>query len=482
MSEAAPTHPGAFRTEHDLLGSLRVPDDAYYGIHTARARANFPISGMAVSQLDELVRSLAQVKHAAVLANAELGLIDEDRAGAIAAACVEIEAGQWHDQFCVDVMQGGAGTSTNMAANEVIANRALELLGHPRGCYEHLHPIDHVNLGQSTNDVYPTALRIAVHRLIEALRSSIATVCVALDDKAREFDALAKVGRTQLQDAVPMTLGQEFRAWSVTLGEEQGRLADAQALLCEVNLGGTAIGTSASTSTGYPPLVLAHLVAITGLPLTRAADLIEATSDAGAFVTVSSAAKRAALKLGKVCNDLRLLSSGPGAGFGELRLPPVQGGSSIMPGKVNPVVPEAVNQVAFEVAGCDLVVTLAANGGQLQLNAFGPVIATALFRALRQLSAACELLAERCLRGITADVEVLRRHAASPTGALTALVPAVGYAAVTDALVTAGHEGRHVEEILVERGLLTPTEVDARSGTGTAAPGCHSIDGHEVRA
>jgi aspartate ammonia-lyase len=447
------------RTEHDLLGELDVPAAAYYGIHTARAVANFPISGIAVSQLTELVTALAAVKEAAALANCELGQLDATKAAAIVAAAQEIRAGLLHEQFCLDVMQGGAGTSTNMAANEVIANRALELLGHDRGDYRHLHPLEDVNLGQSTNDVYPTALRIAIHRLVNVLIGEVERLRYSLEERSRAFVLVTKLGRTQLQDALPMTLGQEFQAWASTLKEEEDRLGEVTSLLCEINLGGTAIGTSANTHPDFPARACVHLAEITGQPLVTAVDLVEATSDAGVFVTVSSTVKRTALKISKICNDLRLLASGPMAGFGELNLPAMQSGSSIMPGKVNPVIPEAVNQIAFDVIGADLTITLAANAGQLQLNAFEPVIAAALFRSIRQLAAGCTLLAERCVAGITANAQTMRRHTLSETGLLTALVPRLGYEAVTQISVEATRDHRTIEEILLARGLIDRTEL-----------------------
>ena len=455
---AEPTPETGPRIEHDLLGELEVPATAYYGIHTARAIANFPISGTPVSQLTELVVALAAVKEAAATANRELGQLDETKAAAIIAAAQEIRNGRYHEHFCLDVMQGGAGTSTNMAANEIIANRALELLGHERGDYRLLHPLEDVNLGQSTNDVYPTALRIAIHRLVDLLVGQVHRLRAALEERSRAFADVAKLGRTQLQDALPMTLGQEFRAWATTLHEEEDRLGEVTALLREVNLGGTAIGTSANTHPDFPARACAHLAQITGLSLVTAVDLVEATSDAGVFVTVSSTVKRTALKISKICNDLRLLASGPTAGLGEINLPAMQSGSSIMPGKVNPVIPEAVNQIAFEVIGGDLTVTMAANAGQLQLNAFEPVIGASLFRSIRQLTAGCTLLADRCIAGITANPQIMLRHTLAETGLLTALVPRLGYEAVTQISVEAARERRTIEEILVDRGLVDRRE------------------------
>src|SRR5438045_3021743 len=357
------------RTEHDLLGDRVVPADAYYGIHTLRALENFPITGTTISIYPDLVTALACVKQAAAIANCELGLIDDQRSVAIRLACEEIREGKLHEEFVVDVIQGGAGTSTNMNANEVICNRALERLEHRKGEYQHLHPLDHVNLSQSTNDVYPTAVKLALQFGIRRLVLEMRDLRQAFEAKAREFDDVLKVGRTQLQDAVPMTLGQEFSTYAVMLGEDEQRLKEAVMLICEINLGATAIGTGINAHPEYAALVCRRLSEITGIALVTAPNLIEATQDCGAFVQLSGVLKRVAVKLSKVCNDLRLLASGPRAGFGEIRLPAVQAGSSIMPGKVNPVIPEVVNQVAFMVVVQDLTVTKCAEGGQLELNA-----------------------------------------------------------------------------------------------------------------
>jgi len=364
--------------------------------------------------------ALASVKQAAAITNRELGLLDAERAAAIVAACEEIRGGALHDHFVVDVIQGGAGTSSNMNANEVIANRGLELLGHPRGAYRHLHPLEHVNMSQSTNDVYPTALRIALRLEIDRLRAAMAHLRGAFEAKAAEFADVLKMGRTQLQDAVPMTLGQEFSTYAVMLAEDEERLREAGLLIQEVNLGATAIGTGLNAPPDYAALVCAHLSRITGVPLITASNLVEATQDAGAFVQLSGVLKRVAVKLSKTCNDLRLLSSGPRAGLGEINLPAVQAGSSIMPGKVNPVIPEVVNQIAFEVIGNDVTVTFAAEAGQLQLNAFEPVIAHNLFNSLIYLRNGCLTLADRCVVGITANREHLRRSVENSIGIVTA--------------------------------------------------------------
>jgi aspartate ammonia-lyase len=387
------------RIETDSMGSVTLPDEAHYGIHTARAVQNFSISGIALSAYPEFVEALVTVKQAAALKNRDLGLLDHRRTDAIAQACEEIRAGRFHGSFVVDVIQGGAGTSTNMNTNEVVANRALELMGHRRGDYAQLHPLEHVNLSQSTNDTYPTAIKIALRIQITRLHATLMDLASAFRAKAHEFSGVIKMGRTQLQDAVPMTLGQEFGTYAVMVTEDAERLLEAGLLVSEINLGGTAIGTGLNADPRYPGLVCEKLSELTGLALVTASDLVEATQDVGAFVQVSGVLKRAALKLSKICNDLRLLSSGPRAGLNEINLPAVQAGSSIMPGKVNPVIPEAVNQVAFEVVGNDVTISTAAEAGQLQLNAFDPIIAHSLFKSLTHLDAASRSLIEKCVIG-----------------------------------------------------------------------------------
>ncbi|MET8689287.1 aspartate ammonia-lyase [Streptomyces sp. NPDC004732] len=444
----------ALRREHDLLGDRDVPADAYWGIHSLRATENFPITGIPISVYPQLIDALAAVKEAAARANEELGLLPAAKADAIAAACREIRAGRLHDQFVVDVIQGGAGTSTNMNANEVVANRALELLGHPKGAYEHLHPNEDVNLSQSTNDVYPTAVKVATVSAVHGLLRAMSVVQDAFAAKALEFRDVLKMGRTQLQDAVPMTLGQEFSAYAVMIDEDRARLAEAVELIHEINLGATAIGTGLNAPAGYAETARRHLAEITGMPLVTAANLVEATQDCGAFVHLSGVLKRIAVKLSKSCNDLRLLSSGPRAGFNEINLPPVQAGSSIMPGKVNPVIPEVVNQVAFEVIGNDVTITMAAEAGQLQLNAFEPVILHSLAKSITSLRAACLTLAERCVTGITANTEVLRASVETSIGLVTALNPHIGYTAATEIAQEALSTGRGVAELVLEKGLL----------------------------
>ncbi|HEX7218741.1 MAG TPA: aspartate ammonia-lyase [Burkholderiales bacterium] len=448
------------RTEHDLLGDRAVPADAYYGIHTLRALENFSITGTPISIYPDLVMALACVKQAAAIANAELGLLDERRAQAIRLACEEVREGKLSDEFVVDVIQGGAGTSSNMNANEVICNRALELLGHAKGEYQHLHPLDHVNLSQSTNDVYPTAIKLALQFGIRRLLQDMALLRNAFRDKAGEFADVLKVGRTQLQDAVPMTLGQEFSTYAVMLGEDEQRLAEAATLIREINLGATAIGTGINAHPDYARLVTARLTELSGVPFIVSPDLVEATQDAGSFVQLSGVLKRIAVKLSKTCNDLRLLSSGPRAGIGEIHLPAVQAGSSIMPGKVNPVIPEVVNQIAYEVIGNDVTVTMASEAGQLQLNAFEPIIAHSLFKSLQHLSAGCRTLAERCVKGIRADRERARRLLDESTALVTALTPYIGYARSTEIAQEALRTGARVYDLVLKKGVMTREQLD----------------------
>ncbi len=451
---------GKRRVEHDLLGEREVADDALYGVQTLRALENFSITRDPLREYPALVDALAAVKEAAALANGELGLLDPTVRDAIVRAPREIRAGRHHEHFLVDMIQGGAGTSTNMNANEVIANRALELLGRPRGDYSVVHPNNHVNLSQSTNDVYPTAVKLAIHTNIEELRSAMRELAAAFLDKGAEFAGILKMGRTQLQDAVPMTLGQEFAAFGHTMLEDIDRLAETQALLREINMGATAIGTGITAPPGYADRVRVHLTEITGLPFITAPDLVEATSDTGVFVQVSSVLKRCAVKLSKICNDLRLLSSGPRAGLGEINLPPRQPGSSIMPGKVNPVIPEVVNQVCFDVIGGDVTVTMAAEGGQLQLNVFEPVIAYRILGSLQSLRNACTVLRELCVAGITPNRDRMRWFVEHSIGIVTALLPSIGYEAATSVAKEALESGRSVYDVVCDRGLLTREQLD----------------------
>jgi len=448
------------RTEHDLLGDRAVPAGVYYGVHTLRALENFPITGTPISIYPDLVMALACVKQAAAIANAELGLLDEQRAHAIRLACEEVREGKLFDEFVVDVIQGGAGTSSNMNANEVICNRALELLGHKKGEYQHLHPLDHVNLSQSTNDVYPTAVKLALQFGIQRLLQDMALLRKAFDAKAKEFAEVLKVGRTQLQDAVPMTLGQEFSTYAVMLGEDEQRLAEAASLIREINLGATAIGTGINAHPDYAGRVTSRLSEIANFTFIVSPNLVEATQDAGSFVQLSGVLKRIAVKLSKICNDLRLLSSGPRAGIGEITLPAVQAGSSIMPGKVNPVIPEVVNQIAFEVIGNDVTVTMAAEAGQLQLNAFEPIIAHSLFKSLQHLGAGCRTLAERCVRGIAANPERARRLLDESTALVTALTPYIGYARSTEIAQEVLRTGARVYDLVLQKKLMTREQLD----------------------
>lgn len=449
------------RTERDLLGQREVPDDAYWGIHTLRAVENFKISERKISDIPELVRGMVMVKQAAARANFELGVLPEQIAQAIDEACADILAnGRCLNQFPSDVYQGGAGTSVNMNANEVIANLALEKLGQPKGRYDLIDPMDHVNASQSTNDAYPTGLRIGLYRRMEGLAAQLAVLKTAFDDKAAEFDDVLKMGRTQLQDAVPMTLGQEFRAFSVLLEEEIRRLPLAFGFLLSINMGGTAIGTGVNTPEGYAETVLQKLREISGLDLTTAPDLIEATSDCGGYITAHTCLKRTAVKLSKICNDLRLLSSGPRAGLKEINLPEMQAGSSIMPAKVNPVIPEVVNQVCFKVFGNDTAVTFAAEAGQLQLNVMEPVIGQAVFESLGLLSRACNTLAEKCVRGITANREICADYVFRSIGIVTYLNPFIGHHNGDKVGKICAETGKSVREVVLELGLMEAAQLD----------------------
>ncbi|MBI2769729.1 MAG: aspartate ammonia-lyase [Burkholderiales bacterium] len=449
-----------FRTEHDFLGEKQIPSDAYWGVHTARAVENFPISGTPISAMPDLIVAFGHVKKATARANAQLGALNAERTAAIIKACDLLVAGKYHDQFVVDVIQGGAGTSTNMNANEVIANLALETLGHAKGRYDVLHPNDHVNASQSTNDVYPTAVRLALWSGIDRLLASMALLRGGFEAKALEFKSVLKIGRTQLQDAVPMTLGQEFSTYAVMLEEDEARLREARALIQEVNLGATAIGTGINAPAGYAELACKFLAEESGIPVVKAHNLVEATQDTGAFVQLSGVLKRVATKLSKTCNDLRLLSSGPQAGFGDIKLPPRQAGSSIMPGKVNPVIPEVVNQVAFEVIGNDITVTMASEAGQLQLNAFEPIMGWSLFKSITHLSNACLTLNTHCVAGIEANHELLARRVRESITLVTALNPIIGYEKAALIAKTAMATGKPIDEVAQELGILTKQQID----------------------
>ncbi|GAB3943737.1 aspartate ammonia-lyase [Corynebacterium tapiri] len=443
------------RTESDLLGSMEIPADAYYGIHTQRAVDNFQISRTQTSSIPEFVRGMVTVKKAAAIANRRAHALPADIAEAIIWACDQVlEEGRCMDQFPIDVFQGGAGTSTNMNTNEVIANLALEYLGHEKGSYDIVNPNDHVNLSQSTNDAYPTGFRLGLHAALGTLIRQFDELQAAFRVKGDEFSDVIKMGRTQLQDAVPMTLGEEFGAFASNLAEEQAVLEWAQERLLEINLGATAIGTGVNTAPRYRDHVTSALREITGLNVTSSRDLIEATSDTGAYVHIHSAIKRAAMKLSKICNDLRLLSSGPRAGFNEINLPPRQAGSSIMPGKVNPVIPEVVNQICFKVFGNDHTVTMAAEAGQLQLNVMEPVISQALFESIRILGAGADTLREKCVQDITANADVCRGYVEHSVGIVTYLNPFIGHHNGDEVAREALSSGRSVREIVLERGLM----------------------------
>ena len=457
-SELAPLLPA--RVEHDSLGERIVPRHVYWGVQTLRAVENFPISGTLLREYPDFVKALALVKKAAAVANGELGGLDARKRDAIVAACDEILAGGLLDHFVVDMVQGGAGTSTNMNANEVITNRALELLGHQRGEYEHLHPNDDTNRSQSTNDVYPTAMKLGMVLAAQRTTAAMRHLRAALAAKADEFADVIKMGRTELQDAVPMTLGQEFGAYAVMVGEATRAVERASAELYAVGMGATAIGTGLNAPAGYGERVAALLAELTGLPITRSENLVEATQDSGEFVSMSAALKRAAVQISKIANDLRLLSSGPRAGFFEIRLPPMQPGSSIMPGKVNPVIPEMVNEVCYQLIGFDVTVTLAAEASQLELNHAEPIIALDVLEGLHLLGNACQVFADRCVAGIEANPDVCRLYVERSIGLVTALTPVLGYERSAELAKEALATGRGVVELTVEKGWLTKEQLD----------------------
>jgi aspartate ammonia-lyase len=460
INVAAQYQSGRTRNEHDLLGDRAVPHEYYYGVQTLRALENFNISGVTLSFYPVLIEALAMVKKAAALANNELGLLSKPITDAIVQACDEIINGKFHSHFVVDMIQGGAGTSTNMNANEVIANRALEILGYEKGEYKYCHPNNHVNLSQSTNDAYPTSVKIALINSNKKLTEVLQELVQSFRNKAKEFSQIIKMGRTQLQDAVPMTLGQEFEAYAVMLNEEVQRLEQNVKLFLEVNMGATAIGTGINSHPDYSETVINHLDDVTGLSIVLADNLVEATQDTGAFIMYSSAVKRLAVKLSKICNDLRLLSSGPRTGIHEINLPPMQPGSSIMPGKVNPVIPEVVNQIAFKVIGNDLAVTMAAEGGQLELNVFEPLIVQSLFESIEMLKNGMMTLKVRCIDGITANVDRCRELVEGSIGIVTALNPALGYETCTKLAKEALDTNRGVYELVLEKKLLSKAELD----------------------
>ena len=449
-----------FRKEHDFLGELDIPEDAYYGVQTMRAVENFKISDYTISSCPALIRAFAYVKKAAALTNTELGVLPVTISKGICAACDELIAGKLHDQFPVDVIQGGAGTSTNMNANEVIANRALEILGHKKGEYEHCHPNNHVNCSQSTNDTYPTAFRLALYHELGGLMQYMEYLQKGFAEKGVEFSDVVKMGRTQLQDAVPMTLGQEFSAYATTIGEDIQRIDENRKLLLEINLGATAIGTGINAPADYARVVCNNLRNLTGLKVTTSENLVEATWDTGCYVQISGVLKRFAVKLSKICNDLHLLSSDPHTGISEINLPRLQPGSSIMPGKVNPVIPEVINQICFDVIGKDITVTMAAEAGQLELNVMEPIIAHSLFRSVQRLGRGCTTLQDKCIAGITANRERCYELVVSSIGIVTNLVPVIGYENSAAVAKEALETGKSVAEIVLAQGHLTKEQID----------------------
>jgi len=451
---------GNVRTEHDSLGERELPDSAYYGVQTRRAMENFAISGVHINNFEHMIEALAFVKKAAAMANHELGVLDEAKKDAICGACDDILAGNLHEHFTVDMFQGGAGTSTNMNANEVIANRGLELMGHQKGEYQYLHPNDHANCSQSTNDAYPTAIKLAVLLSLQDLTGAMQELQHALEVKAQAFADVLKMGRTENQDAVPMTLGQEFAAYAVMIQSAAAALERTGEELHHINMGATAIGTGINSPPGYADLVTQKLSEVSGFALLRAGNLVEATQNAGAFVQMSATMKRAAVQLSKICNDLRWLSSGPRCGLNEINLPPMQPGSSIMPGKVNPVIPELVNQICYQVIGYDAVVSMAAEASDLELCMAEPIIAYDLLHGMMILKNACVTLTSRCIAGIEANREVCRNYVENSIGLVTALVPVIGYepsaAIAKEALKTGGS----VYALVLEKGLMTREKLD----------------------
>lgn len=449
------------RLEHDFLGEREIEDTKYYGVQTLRALENFNITGLSISREPLFIKAFAHVKKAAALANFDCSVLSKEVTDAICYACDELLTGKYDDQFVSDMIQGGAGTSCNMNANEVIANIGLEYIGKAKGDYEFLHPNNHVNCSQSTNDAYPTAFRLALYHKLSAYVDALEILHESFSRKAVEFKTVLKMGRTQLQDAVPMTLGAEFHGWATTIKEDIERIKEMQQLLLEVNMGATAIGTRINAPEGYPELCVKHLANISGLHVTLASDLIEATSDTGAYVLISGTLKRSAIKISKICNDLRLLSSGPRTGFNEINLPKLQPGSSIMPGKVNPVMPEVVNQTAYYVIGADVTISMAAEAGQLQLNVMEPVIAFSLFTSLSYMGNAILGLVDKCINGITANEEACRNMVMNSIGIITALNPILGYEACSTIAKEALETGKSVHDIaVIEKQLVTQEKWD----------------------
>jgi aspartate ammonia-lyase len=457
MSRSSST--SKFRTEHDLIGEKKIPADAYYGVQTLRGMENFRISGVPIAHYPDLIRALAMVKLAAARANVDCRQIPRKILPAIEKACREVMDGRLHDQFQVDVYQGGAGTSVNMNANEVLANRALEHLGKRKGDYAHCDPHDHLNASQSTNDAYPSALHLAMALMNTKLVDEMEALVGAFRAKAKEFKDVVKMGRTQLQDAVPMTLGQEFEAFAESLQNEIDVLVRVEQVLLEVNMGGTAIGTGLNAPAAYARKCVRHLAKITGKPITLAPDLVEATQDTQPFVLYSGVLKSLAIKLSKICNDLRLLASGPRAGLHEITLPAMQPGSSIMPGKVNPVIPEVMNQICFRIIGNDLTVTMAAEAGQLQLNVMEPVIALCILDGQTLFLNGARTLRELCVEGIQADRDACRVFLERSIGIVTALNPVIGYERATELAAEAMKTGKGILELVREKGVLSEAQI-----------------------
>ena len=447
-----------YRMEKDSIGVKDVPENVYYGVHSLRAAENFHITGLYMHP--EIIRSLAYIKKASAITNCEVGTLDKSIAEAICKACDEVIAGKFQHDFIVDPIQGGAGTSLNMNANEVIANRAIELLGGQKGDYSIVNPNDHVNCGQSTNDVIPTAGKMTSLRLLENLKKELKRLHEAFCEKAREFDHVIKMGRTQMQDAVPIRLGQEFQAYSVAIMRDINRMDKAMDEMRTLNMGGTAIGTGINADKGYLKRIVPNLSEISGMDFVQAFDLIDSTQSLDPFVAVSGAIKACAVTLSKIANDLRLMSSGPRAGFGEINLPARQNGSSIMPGKVNPVIPEVVNQVAFNIIGNDMTITMAAEAGQLELNAFEPIVFYCLFQSIDTLAYAVETFVDNCVKGITANEERCRYLVENSIGVITAICPYVGYQKAADIAKAALQTGSSIRELILKEHLLTEEELN----------------------
>lgn len=447
-----------FRTEKDSIGAKNVPEDVYYGVQTLRAAENFHITGL--NMHPEIINSLAYIKKAAAITNLEVGLLGKDIAEAIVTACDEILEGKFHEFFIVDPIQGGAGTSLNMNANEVIANRAIELLGGQKGDYSVVHPNDHVNCGQSTNDVVPTAGKMTSLRLLKKLRKELYRLYDVLVEKSKEFDHVIKMGRTQMQDAVPIRLGQEFQAYSVAIRRDISRMEKAMDEMRSLNMGGTAVGTGLNADEMYLKRIVPNLSEVSGMNFVQAFDLIDATQNLDSFVSVSGCVKACAVTLSKMANDLRLMSSGPRAGFGEINLPAKQNGSSIMPGKVNPVIPEVVNQVAFNIIGNDVTITMAAEAGQLELNAFEPIIFYCMFQSIDTLAYAVHTFVDNCVSGITANETRCRYLVENSVGVITAICPHVGYQAAADIAKEALKTGESVRNLILKQGLMSEKDLD----------------------